>query len=128
MIRFLGTSRMKLRNFGMEQLKSSDWGPGKGKESVSWVWDLRSKDGVAPGKGAVMIQSFLQGTQSTADQKGREGSSERVGDTPFWDISTILLRGPGLDLCCGEGKKVIWKLKKRSKSGLEQPNFPTWSN
>lgn len=88
---------------------------------VSWVGDPRSKDGVAPGKGAVMIQSFLQGTQSAADQKGREGSLERVGDTPCWGIFTILLRGPGLGLCCGEGKKVMWKLKKRSKSGLEQP-------
>ena len=43
---------------------------------VSWVGDPRSKDGVASGKGAVMIQSFLQGTQSAADQLEAEGVEE----------------------------------------------------
>lgn len=123
-----GNKQNEAKEYGMGQLKSSDPGPGKDRESTSWVADPRSKNGVAPGKGAVMIQSFLQGTQSAADQQGREGSSERVGDTPCWDIFTILLREPDVGLCCGEGKKVMWRLKKRSKSGLEQPNFPTWSN
>ena len=38
-----------------------------------------------------------------------------------------LLRGPGLGLCWGEGKKAKWRQKQGFKSELEQLSFPTWS-